>query len=194
MNKKSMLKMAAAIALMLLCAGTALASGGGHQADGGVLLKDFLWRCLNFAVTIGLLAYFVTRPLRQGLAGRRQQIADSLAEAEKIKAEAEAKFAEYDRKLTEATKEIETIYQEIRQDGERERERILANAREMAEKIKAEAEKAAELEIARARATLREEASKMAVEIAEQMLRETFSRDDQSRLVDEYIQKVGELH
>ncbi|PNU20401.1 ATP synthase F0 subunit B [Geothermobacter hydrogeniphilus] len=179
---------------IVLAAGTVFASGGEHQADGGVLLKDFLWRCLNFAVTFGLLAYFITKPLRNGLAGRRQGIADSLAAAEKMKAEAEAKFAEYDRKLSRAAEEIEEIYQQIRREGEREKERILDEARQMAIKVRSEAEKSAALEVARARRELREEASRLAVDIAEEMLRKKFTKKDQTRLVDEYIQKVGELH
>jgi F-type H+-transporting ATPase subunit b len=187
-----MLKLLTFVA-MVLATGTAFASGGGH-ADGGVLLKDFLWRCFNFAVTFGLLAYFVTKPIRKGLSGRTQDIAASLKAAETAKAEAEAKFAEYDQKLDKASGEIEKIYQDIRREGEQERDRIIANAQEMAVKIKAEAEKSAAFEVARARTELRNEASRMAIEIAEELLQKKFTKKDQTRLVDEYIQKVGDLH
>ncbi|RMF46794.1 MAG: ATP synthase F0 subunit B [Deltaproteobacteria bacterium] len=189
-----MIKLLAGCVLVLLCSGVALASGGGHHADSGVLLKDFLWRCLNFAVTVGLLAYFVTKPIRKGLAGRSEQIAASLEEAEKLRSEAEGRYAEIEKKLATASEEIAAIQQELREDGEREKERILAEATAMAEKIRSEAQKSAEMEVARARATLRAEASKMAVEIAEKLLREKCDDGDQARLVDEYIQKVGELH
>lgn len=191
--KSNLLKSLAFLAV-LLTTGTALASGGEHHVDSGVLLTDFLWRCLNFAVTLGLLAYFVTKPLRKGLAGRRQGIADNLAAAEKLKTEAEAKFSEYDRKLSQATEEIEEVYQQIRREGELEKERILNEAQQMATKVKAEAEKSAALEVTHARRELREEASRLAVEIAEELLRKKFTKKDQTRLVDEYIQKVGDLH
>jgi len=194
MNKR-VLTLLLLIAL-LLSAGVALASTGGghHEVDGGVLLKDFIWRCLNFAVTVGILAYFVTKPIRKGLSGRSEGIAEALAEAEKIKREAEAKFAEYDSKLAKASDEIETIYQEIRHEGELERERILNEARQMAAKIQKDAEQAAELEVAKARTLLRDEAAKMAISIAEELLKKNFKSEDQSRMVDEYTQKVGELH
>lgn len=192
MKKTNLLKLLV-FSVLVLASGTALASGGGHT-DGGVLMKDFLWRCFNFAVTFGLLAYFVTKPIRKGLSGRSQDIAESLKAAEVAKAEAEAKFAEYDQKLSKATEEIEEIYQDIRREGEQERDRIIANAKEMAVKIKAEAEKSASFEVARARAELREDASRMAIEIAEELLQKKFTKKDQTRLVDEYIQKVGDLH
>jgi len=183
------------LALVALFAGLACASGGSeHHADSGVLLKDFLWRCLNFAVTVGILAYFVTKPIRKGLAGRTEGIAATLANAEKTKREAEAKFAEYDRKLAKAAEEIETIYQDIRREGELERERIVANAKQMAAKIQQDAENSASLEVSKARTALRQEAARMAIEIAEELLKKGFTAEDQSRLVDEYMQKVGELH
>jgi F-type H+-transporting ATPase subunit b len=180
---------------LLLAGSVALAAGGGeHPVDSGVLLKDFLYRCFNFAVTIGLLAYFVTKPLRKGLAGRRDGIAKTLAEAEQAKAMAEARFTEYDRKLSQASAEIEGIYIEIRREGELEREKILANAREMAEKIKREARKSAELEVAKARRELRQEAARLAIVTAEKILKKRVTPQDQDRLMSEYMQKVGELH
>jgi F-type H+-transporting ATPase subunit b len=186
------------VATMFLAglATVALASSGGdgHHVEGGDLLKDFLWRCLSFGVTLGLLVYFVRKPIRQGLAGRREGIEKTLREAEAAKAEAEAKFAEYDRKLSKAAVEIEEIQISLRREGELERERTLANAREMAEKIKKEAEKSAANEIAKARAELRQEAARIAIAMAEDLLKKNFTSDDQNRLVSEYLQKVGELH
>ena len=48
--------------------------------------------------------------------------------------------------------------------------------------------------VAKARIELREEAARLAVELAEDMLKKQVSADDQKRLVDEYMRKVGELH
>lgn len=193
--KKRMTTAVLLLITVLLCTGIAFASEGGHhEVASGVLLKDFIWRCFNFAVTVGILVYFLTKPIRKGLAGRRDGIAETLAKAEKLKRDAETKFAEYDSKLAKAAEEIETIYQDIRHEGELERERILANARQMAQKIEKDAEQAAELEVAKARTQLRDEAAKMAIAIAEELLKKNFKSADQSRMVDEYTQKVGELH
>jgi F-type H+-transporting ATPase subunit b len=181
--------------LMVAMATTALAAGGeGHHVDSGVLLKDFLYRLFNFAVTFGLLAYFVTKPIRKGLLGRKEGIEKALGEAKVAQEKAEAKFAEYDEKLTKASAEIDDIYAAIKREGELERERILANAREMALKIEHEAKKSAALEIAKARVQLQREASDMALKLAEDLLKKNFNSNDQNRLVDEYMKKVGELH
>ena len=181
--------------LWMTMLGVALAAGGeGGHADGGALLKDFLYRSFNFVILVGLLAYFVSKPIRKGLAARSEGIEKSLADAEAARSEAEARFAEYDAKLSRAAQEIAEISAGIRREGELERDRIVANAREVAEKIKAEAERTAENEIARARAELRREAAKLAIELAEELLKKNFTSEDHERLVNEYMHKVGELH
>jgi len=182
------------IFLLLVTCGWAAASGGEGHADSGVLLKDFLYRVLNFAVVVGILWYFLRKPLKNGLAGRSKDIEKTLAEAKKAKEEAEAKFAEYDRKLTQATEEIAEISAAIRRDGELEKQKIIENARILAEKIEKDAEAAADIEVAKAKEQLQKEAVQLAVALAEDLLKKNFTKEDDARLIDEYLKKVGELH
>ena len=110
--------------------GVAFASGGGgHEVESGVLMKDFLYRIFNFAIVVAVLVYFLTKPIKKGLAGRREEIEKTLAEAKLAKEEAEAKFAEYDRKLARATEEIAEISDSIRREGELEKIKIIENAK-----------------------------------------------------------------
>ena len=185
-----------ALLLIAVVPALALAAGGGgeHHVDSGVILKDFIWRCVNFAVMAGLLGYFVSKPIRNGLQNRRAEIEKALADANAARAAAEAKAREYQEKLAKAAAEIDTIYAAIRREGELERDRILASATEMAAKIEQEADSKAASAVARARAELRAEAARLAVELAEELLSKNVTAADQKRLVDEYMQKVGELH
>ena len=182
-----------AVLLVALTCGVVFASTDAHT-DSGVLLKDFLYRILNFAIVVAILVYFLAKPIKKGLTGRRQDIEKDLAEAKQAKADAEAKFAEYDRKLALATEEIAEIGTTIRREGELEKQKIIANAKLLAAKIEQDAEKAAELEVAKARTELQREAVTLAVSVAEQLLKKNFTKDDDARLTDEYMQKVGELH
>jgi F-type H+-transporting ATPase subunit b len=181
------------LAGFILIPALGLASGGEH-ADSGAVLKDFIYRCVNFALMVGLLAYFVTKPARNGLRGRREEIAKTLQEAEAAKEAAEAKYREYSEKLARATEEIAEVTAAIKREGELERDKILAAAKELAVKIEREAESKAASVVTRARVELREEASRLAVELAEELLKKEVNAADQKRLVDEYMQKVGELH
>jgi len=193
MNKVSHVVAISLALLVVLTASVAFASGGGH-ADSGVLFKDFLWRCLNFAVTVGILVYFVSKPLKNALKGRTESIAKQLEEAKQARDDAEAKFSEYDEKLNKAEAEIEQIADELKKEGEIERDKIIASAKEQAEKIKLEAERSAAFEVARARTELQREAARLAVELAEGLLKKNVTDKDQNNMVDEYMKKVGELH
>ena len=194
LQEKKIGRIAAALALVALSAAVACAAGDGGHADSGAVAKDFAWRVLNFGLMAILLVYLLTKPLRNGLASRREGIEKALSDAVAAREAAEAKFAEYDVKLNKASAEIEEMSAAIRREGESERDRILASAREMAQKITAEAEKTAESEILRARTELRQEASRLAITLAEELLKKQINAGDQQRLVDEYVSKVGELH
>lgn len=194
LKSKRTLTAAASFGLLVAGAGMAFAAGDAHHADSGVLLKDFLYRVFNFSITVGVLVYFVAKPLKNALAGRREGIEQSMKVAAETAEAAEAKYAEYDSKLSKAEAEIAGIQASIKEEAESEKVRIIAEAREMAEKIKKEAQKSADNEVAKARLTLQQEAVSMAVEIAEDILKKAVDKEDQARLVEEYKLKVGELH
>jgi F-type H+-transporting ATPase subunit b len=194
MNLRNLRRIVVAALLLALLPALALAAGGGGHADSGVILKDFIWRCVNFAVMAGLIGYFVSKPIRNGLQSRRAEIEKALADATTAREAAEAKSREYQEKLAKASAEIDSIYAAIRREGELERDRILASANEMAAKIEQEADSKAASAVARARTELRAEAARLAVELAEELLTKNVTAADQKRLVDEYMQKVGDLH
>ncbi len=179
---------------LILLPAIALASGGEGHADSGPIIKDFLYRSFSFVLMVGLLAYFVTKPIRNGLKSRTEAIEKILSDAQAAKEAAEAKHREYSEKLAKATEEIGTITDSIRREGELEREKIMTAAKELAIKIEQEADNKASSVVAKARIELREEAANLAVELAEDMLKKQVSAEDQKRLVDEYMQKVGEIH
>ncbi len=195
MNFRTLPSLALALLATVTLPVLVLAAGGGdHPVDGGVILKDFIWRCVNFAVMVGLIGYFVRKPIRNALQSRRAEIEKTLADAAAARDAAEAKAREYQEKLTKASAEIESIYAAIRREGELERDKILASAKELAVKIEQEADAKAATAVARARTELRAEATRLAVELAEELLAKSVTAADHKRLIDEYMQKVGELH
>lgn len=180
--------------LALLGATVVYAAGGGEgHASSEALTQDYIWRVIDFAIIFAILFYFTRKPIRNGLKGRSEKVATELTEARKLKDEAEAKFAEYDRKLDRANEEIAEMTEAIKDEALKEHDRLLMDATEAAQKIRQEASNAAEQEVARARTQLRQEASTLAIALAEELVAKNLTKEDQARLVDEYLQKVGEL-
>lgn len=181
---------------VLALAGFASEGGeGAHHVDTGKQLKDFAWRVLDFGVLMALVIWALKKANVKGtLAARQEGIDKALREAAEAKDAAEKKFAEYSEKLVAANKEIDEIYAAIRTEGEAEKARIIAEAKVMAEKIREQSSQAATQEVLKARTELRGEAARLAVELAEKSIKEKIVKNDQDRLVGEYLTKVVELH
>ncbi len=188
-------------AVLLLLVGLAalgFAAEGGEAAHGShaaAQMKDFGWRVVNFILLAALVIWGMKKAqVGKLLSDRQAGIEKALKEAVAAREAAEKKYAEYSDKLSKATKEIDEIYASIKKEGELEKERIIAEAKVSAEKIKEQAEMSAAREVLKARTELQAEAARLAVQLAEQSLKENVGKDDQNRLVGEYLTKVVELH
>jgi len=189
------------VATMLLLVGLAalgFASEGGeapHHVDTAAVKWDFLWRTVDFIILLAIVIWALGKANLKGmLADRQANVAKVLREAKEAREAAEQKFVEYSNKLEKANQEIDEIYSAIRQEGESEKARLIAEAKATAEKIKESATLTAQQEVAKARAELREEAARLAVQLAGQTLKDNFKKADQDRFVDEYLTKVVKLH
>jgi F-type H+-transporting ATPase subunit b len=185
-------------AVVLLLAGLSVVGFAAeeHEASHAALqMKDLMWRVINFAMLAAILIWGMKKAkVSKLLADRQAGIEKALAEAVEAREAAEKKYAEYSEKLSKATKEIDDIYASIKKEGELEKERIIAEAKVSAEMIKEQAEQTAAREVLKARAELQAEAARLAIELADKTLKEKVDKDDQNRLVGEYLSKVVEIH
>lgn len=200
-NRTSRLTAAAVSTLSLFIVVLGLAAAGfaseegAHHVDTGAQMKDFAWRCLDFAVLAAVAFWAIKKAdLKGTLAARRSGIESALKEAVEAKEQAEKKFKEYSERLDQANKEIEGISLNMKREGELEKERIVAEAHHAAARIQAQAESAAAQEVLKAKSELRAEAARLAVEIAEQKIVKNITKGDQDKLVGDYISKVVTLH
>lgn len=188
--KTRMLRSLPLTAALLLSAAAALASEGADH--GGGQFKDFLYRVLDVGVTFGLVFYFIRKPLKTALSQRRRKLSDELEQSRQLQAAAEARYEATRKQLEDADARIATLVEEIREDGRRQCEKLEQQARAMAAEIRVEAERGAEREIAAARRQLHDAAVELAVELAEERLKQQLAPADQARLIDDYLRRTGE--
>ena len=147
-----------------------------------------IWASIAFIVVLILLKKMAWGPILSALKEREESIAGALGEAEKARAEMASLSSENDRLLQEARNE---------------RDRVLREAREMADGMIAEAkgkahaaaqreleavQEAIQLERKSAIAGLKAEVAKLSVDIAERILREQLStNENQMNLVNKLI-------
>jgi F-type H+-transporting ATPase subunit b len=179
----------AAGAVVVVWSGVALASGGG-EGGGHLNWADLIYRAINFAILLGTIVFLARKPLSSALKSRAEGIREELAELEAKREEAKREYALMEKRLKEAEAEREQILAEFRRQGEREYEKIVDNAKAMAERIRAQARFTIEQETAQAKAELRREVAELSAKVAEDLLRENITAEDQARLVGDYLAKV----
>ena len=183
------------VLLSLLCPpALAWASGGGGAAHhGGWDWKLVAFAFFNFALFFAGLLFFLRKPLREFLTQRRGTLADALAEAAKLHAEADARLRDLQAKLQNLDAEREAILAAYRREGDEEKARLTEAGRKAADGLRRELTFLLEQEALLLRKQLRSHAVDGAVALAERLVRADLTPQDQVRLVDEYIQKLGSV-
>jgi len=179
------------VGLLLLPSLVWAASVGGSARDPWASLG---LKFANFAILAGMLYYFLRKPVRQALSDRHQNLRKSLDDARKAKLEAEAKLSEYTRRVANLQQEIDQLRDQVREEAERQKQTIIAEAREAAVAIRRQAEAAGKNEVKRAQDTLRTEAVSLAVQLAQELLAKNYTVADQQQALQMTIKNVEGIH
>ncbi|RLA84895.1 MAG: ATP synthase F0 subunit B [Deltaproteobacteria bacterium] len=156
-------------------------------------MLDFLFKVINFVLLVLLLYFFLRKPFGRSLRERHESLKRALKEAEEAKALWEARYREFEEKLKGVEDEARRLREEILKEAERERERLIGEAEREAERIRLEVQKAIEQERRQAERLLRERVAEMTVLLAEKVLRENIRPEDQQRLLEDYVRRLGRL-
>jgi len=142
---------------------------------------------LNAAVLYFILYRFLKKPVADALKSRKASIQRGMDEASRMRKDAEARLADYKDKLAHIDDEIERVRREMRESGEAERIRILAEARVRRERMEREARLLVEQEFAATREALTKELVSAALRSAATELTARLTPDDQQRIADEFL-------
>ncbi len=171
--------------------GEAAGHGEVHKTLSGDNIKNFIFRILNFAILIYLLVRFGAKKVGDGLSERRQAIKDEIEDLEERKAVAENSYRELAAKLAMVERDIDGIVAKAMAQAEIEKAKIIEKAEQTASDIKRQAEMAIQKELMDARRTLKDEVADQAAVLAEELIVRNLTEDDQVKIVEEYLDKVG---
>lgn len=164
----------------------------GFEAFLGVNPWTALFTLANTVTLFLVLKKVLFKPVMQMIEDRQNEIDDMYCKADDAKMRAEALQTEYEEKFAVASQEAERLVKEaIHRGHDREAEIIRqANAEAVAIREKASADIAQEKKKAVAEA--KGEISDLAVEIAEKVIGKALSDAEQKRLVDSFIDELGD--
>jgi len=149
-----------------------------------------IFETVNFLVLVFLLWRILYRPLRRGIAARRQRIADDLAQAAHAREQAEDLEAAWRRREEELAEIRAEARRRALEDADRERAALLARAREAADAERARVSQLLETERRAAARWVHAAVWSQATELAGRLVL-AFAPDDFDRILwDRLIQVV----
>lgn len=155
---------------------------------------EFVWAIINFVVILAILYKFFYRPVINFLDNRSEEIRRNISEAERARSEAEATLEEYRSKLAAAKQEAQEIVAKATKVGEEARSALLEQARAEAETLLEKAHQEIERERDQALNALRQEVASLAIMAAEKILGRAVTAEDHVKMVDQFLDEVGEVH
>lgn len=170
---------------LLLAAGTLQDTARETALTFGLDGPHFIAQCISFALVAFLLHRFAYKPVLKMLEERKQRIAESLANAEKIKAELARTEQARQEILAQANAQANRAIEEARAAAAKVLETETQKAIATANQIIAKANEANAAEMARLRAELKREIGRLAVQAAMQVTGKILTPEDQQRLVEE---------
>ncbi|MGD0229410.1 MAG: ATP synthase F0 subunit B [Syntrophorhabdales bacterium] len=153
-----------------------------------------LLQFVNFAILVGVLVYFLRKPLKGFLKNRQYAVKEKIEQAERAIREAEELKKAYQERLSRIEGEIDAFRASVLGEVEKEKKRILDGAHALAGRIGEQARLAYEQEMKEATARIRTEIAERTTREADRKVREMFKEEDHDRMVEEFIQKVRSVN
>lgn len=162
---------------------------GFFSIDIGTIL--FSW--INLMILFFALKHFLFKPVQKILSERQAAVDQTLQNAEAARERAEAAESEYTEKLTKAKEESAEMLRNATRKAQQRSDEIVAQARAEAAGIMQQNRDELEREKRRAESALRSEVSGLAVLVAEKVVEREINPEDHARLIDEFIDSVGDV-
>ncbi len=169
-----------------------LLSEEAEHAEKFLGLPLWIWQLLNLALFLGLLLYFIARPLADAFRKRQMEIEERRRHAEKQRAHVLHLAAELRERTARVEREIAEIRKQGQADGEEARAALAARADEEAARIRKDAGEEIERRLSAAKAELRQAAADQTASAASNILSREITQEDRQRLLTESMARMKE--
>ena len=164
----------------------------GFESFIGVNFWTALVTLINYLVLFFVAKHFLIGPVMNLIQQRQDEIDSMYSDAGNAKANAEAMQSEYQAKLNDAQATSERIVKEAVSRGQAREEEIIRQANAEASAIMEKANADIAMEKKKALNDAKDEISEIAMAIAGKVVGRQLSDADQSKLVDEFINGLGD--
>jgi F-type H+-transporting ATPase subunit b len=142
-----------------------------------------IWQIANLVLFLGILIYFVAKPMAAAFRKRQIEIEQRVKEAEKRRAEVERLSVEIQERTVRLEREIEEIRRQGIAEGQSARAALLERAEQEAARVAREAAEEIERRLTAAKLALRQTAADLTASAAVDIVSREVTDEDRRRLV-----------
>lgn len=153
---------------------------------------NFVATIANLFIQVCLIKRFLFKPINEVLEKRRAKADEEIQQAVKAKEEAQAIKTEYEKNMEEAKNKANDIMVTAQKTAAIQSEDMLKETSRQIAAMKEKAEKDIAQEKKKAVNEIKNEIGDMAMEIAGKVIEREISESDHAKLIDEFIENVGE--
>ena len=157
----------------------------------GIVPWNFIATICNLFIQVYLIKRFLFKPVNEMLEKRRAKADAEIQDAVKAKEEAEVMKAEYEKNMQEAKEKANDIVLTAQKTAAVQSEEMLKEASQVTA-MKEKAEKDIAQERRKAVNGIKGEIGGMAVEIAGKVIEREINEEDHTKLINDFIENVGE--
>lgn len=148
---------------------------------------------LNLLILFLVFKHFLFKPVNKILESRKEEVANTYKEADEAKENAKALEAEYSSKLANAKEESAEIVKAATKKAQIRSDEIIADAKAEAKAVVDNAHDQIEREKKIAVNQIKDEITDIALSAATAVVEKEINRKDNERLIESFIDGVGEL-
>ncbi len=147
---------------------------------------------VNLGLLMALIIYLVRKPFLSFLKSRKERLRSEVDRAAAAAERAKMTLEEYSAKLDAVSSEIAVLQENIRKQGETERDELVSAAEKSCEMIKKEVEDTIRLETTKAVSEIQSEVVDSALALAEKTIRERMDAGFTADSVDDFVRMIEE--
>lgn len=153
---------------------------------------QFIATIINLFIQVWLLKKFLFKPINNILEKRRQLADQEISDAQKAQTEANKLKEQYEASIADAQTKATEIVQSAQKEAQARADGILQKAQDEASSMKSKAEADIAQEKKKALNDVKDEIGGLAMDIAGKVVEKEINEEDHKKLIDEFIQNVGD--
>lgn len=158
-----------------------------HESEGFLGLPMWIWQLANLAAFLGVLGYFVARPLAKAFRARQDAVEERIRQARQQREDAARLETEIHERMAKLDVELADVRARGFTEGEAARAELLQRADAEAERVRREAEEEIARRLAFATEELRRAAADLTAAAAIERLSSEITPEDRRRLLEDSV-------